>query len=293
MDTDDLLSYASFASMSYNNIITETDISEYGFPSSISSVLKISRIEVCETIKCEQMVEEQTDVVGWLFEDNVRSELICVFRGSDSIKDFVSNLHFLPVDFSVGMDYCGKVHKGFLDYYNKVKRAGVIELLLRKYRELKGATSGTVRLSFVGHSLGGVVVLCALEFFLAHGKEEGVHKDDVRCITFGAPALGDTQLRKSVLQHTPNIHRVVYAHDIVPRLPLYQHVADPIMIYDNDELHHKKGDNLWATTSRVGLLKCVEHHNMRWYIHGIRRGDFKIQNSIETRHKFRCRSMVI
>jgi hypothetical protein len=263
-DMDDLVPYACLANLSYANDITLSNLSEIGF-NDIG--IKISKIEVLQQ-------GNRSEVVGWVFEILPKREVICVFRGTDSINDCVQhNLQILPIDYAINGTYCGKVHQGFLHYYTKIRAVGIINMLNKAHaRMVMSNTSCQTppQFTFVGHSLGGVVVLCALEFFEEIESDQDAAKR-IKCVTFGAPALGDKALKQYVNKRIPDIKRLVYSNDIVPNLPsvFHQHVVDPIVIDAHDDsIPHTK--SIFCER----FLRGVEHHNIKRYIEGIRRGSF-------------------
>jgi predicted lipase len=180
-------------------------------------------------------------------------ELIISFRGTDSVQDAIANVNLLPVNF-----YCGgRVHMGYMNYYERL-RLDVLSYIL--YHITINDITG---ISFVGHSLGASVLLCALEV----AYMINIHNIKLKCYTFGAPAIGNAEFNDKFSKRIKDVWRVVYDSDIVPKLPnTYDHLGLPIVLKHNDLLPpHKSRNNAYHK------LKCIEHHNMDYYLKGIRR----------------------
>lgn len=187
----------------------------------------------------------------WIFQEG--KEMIVSFRGTDSLGDAMTNVNFIPVDFTIGEERCGRVHQGYYDYYKRLK--GHVFKCIDDHVKEHGAAA---ELSFVGHSLGGCVVLCALE--ASYKYEE--NKENISVYTFGAPAVGNQHFRDKVISRIGSLTRVIYDSDIVPHLPLNLinvHVSEPLVIKDGI------ASEAWRPT-----LKCVDHHNMENYITGLK-----------------------
>jgi hypothetical protein len=150
--------------------------------------------------------------------------IFIVFRGTDSITDWMRNLAFLSNDSKFGS---GKVHRGIKSHLDNV----ATEVREELSSWLNSSSSTPVRLYIGGHSLGGA---CASLFFdrLCH-----VYKDDdkvklIRGYTFGAPRVGDEEFAKSIASHAPFgvLERISCGADAVPRVPSvfmgYHHVGN-------------------------------------------------------------------
>ena len=123
------------------------------------------------------------------------SMLVLAFRGTEinpqDIKaDLKAQLHPLEGD--------EKVHKGFLDAFNAVRKD-----ILTDLEKIEGPP-----LYITGHSLGGALAVVATRILGSdsHGA----------CYTFGGPRVGNLSTAEQI--KTP-IYRVVNSADIVPRLP--------------------------------------------------------------------------
>lgn len=127
---------------------------------------------------------------------------IVVFRGTQQIKDWITNFDSATVDVTSCREdsntVVGKVHRGFNRAYSSVHEQ--IKTLLEGDEDLP--------LYITGHSLGGA--LATLATWHMPGEKLAA------CYTFGAPRVGDTGLLKHY--RTP-IYRIVNGADPVPLVP--------------------------------------------------------------------------
>lgn len=138
-------------------------------------------------------------------------DVVVAFRGSSSLRDWITNAQFLTtalLDVSNGAVCVRRVHSGFLAAFESV----AVDLT-RAVREAL-QENPDARLHITGHSLGGALaLLCGLEF-----SNQGLQPDSV--VTFGAPRVGNKafarMFNKIVGDHTIN---VVNEGDPVPLLP--------------------------------------------------------------------------
>ena len=141
-------------------------------------------------------------------------KMLIVFRGSDSLKDWVTNARFkkrvLPYDV---MNSRIRVHSGFIEAYH----------LIRDFIHAHIETHKPEEVIVTGHSLGGALaILCALDI---------EYNFDVKpkCIVFGCPRVGNLHFKRSFNRRIPDLTRVVNGCDIVTRIPsifmLYFHAG--------------------------------------------------------------------
>lgn len=229
----ELLKYAVAAKLAYNNKITESYMGRY---TRYGIVLEPLHFINKDHAQC------------WVMRDD--RELIVSFRGTDSVQDALSNVNIWPINF-----YCGgKVHMGYMNYYERL-RLDILSYILYHI-----AFSNISNITFVGHSLGASVLLCALEV----SYMLNVHNVPLNCYTFGAPPIGNKEFAANFNNRIKNVWRVVYDSDIVPRVPnLYNHIGTPLILKHDDIVLPKK---------KQVYIKCIEHHNMEFYLKGIKRG---------------------
>lgn len=148
----------------------------------------------------------ETDTQGFVAvkkpADDDPGMAVVAFRGTQEIKDWITNLDSATVDVtsrqSSSNAVLGKVHKGFDKAFKSVESQ--INDLLEGDENLP--------LYISGHSLGGALATLAT-WYLPGTKLAA-------CYTFGAPRAGDTGLRNRY--RTP-IYRIVNGADPVPFVP--------------------------------------------------------------------------
>lgn len=119
---------------------------------------------------------------------------VLVFRGTHDLRDWLSNLNALPVDWPDG----GRVHRGFVEALDQVWESVVVAL--------KETASNAGSILYTGHSLGGALAILA-----------AARRPPSALYTYGAPRVGDTAFGLT-LQQVP-FHRLVNDRDLVPSLP--------------------------------------------------------------------------
>ena len=151
--------------------------------------------------------------------------VIIAFRGTDSIRDWITDADFWRTQFSIraGEDMA-EVHSGFLAAFDSI--------LPKLTEHLNEIVVGTRTVFITGHSLGGALaILCALEMQRRNFNVAQVY-------TFGQPRVGNAAFKRlydAVLGD--RTFRVVYQEDIVPRVPhlpsfmdFYRHCGQEVFI---------------------------------------------------------------
>ena len=99
------------------------------------------------------------------------------------------------------------VHRGFRDYADSALSGGVKEYLLE---ELEKNPAETVYIT--GHSLGGAVALMTAVRLC----DAGVNTDQIKVVTFGAPALGNRNFADAY-QDKINLRRIEISGDVIKK----------------------------------------------------------------------------
>ncbi|KJZ74692.1 hypothetical protein HIM_05809 [Hirsutella minnesotensis 3608] len=162
-------------------------------------------IQVLESFK-----NAPTDTNGWIAKDPKSNEIIVAFRGSNTLKNFGTDLTFVPVEYkSIGVEGCQgcQVHKGFLDSWNSVADQ-VMGTVKKQMEENKGA-----RLTVTGHSLGGAIASLATMSMIGSGM-------NVEVVTYGQPRTGNKAYADFVDSKAPEFRRVTHSNDGVPQIAL-------------------------------------------------------------------------
>ena len=135
--------------------------------------------------------------------------IVIAFRGSQEIKDWMTNARFLMEDLCWTNGHgVAAVHAGFLKAIESV-----IGEVTHQARNLITAFPG-VPVYLCGHSLGGALaLLCALDFKRQHLRLDGV-------FTFGAPRVGNKSFAEIYNQSLKDItFNFVAEGDPVPLVP--------------------------------------------------------------------------
>ena len=130
------------------------------------------------------------------------------FRGTEKkVEDWLTDANAVPKTFKANSkdEEEIKVHKGFYDGYNLVKK-DIDSLLTDAMEQL--TNPGNCRIFLTGHSLGGALAMVT--------TREMFPDIDGACYNFGAPRVGNYAYFDSL--KTP-VYRVVNSSDIVPRVP--------------------------------------------------------------------------
>jgi predicted lipase len=155
------------------------------------------------------------------------SEIIIVFRGSDSSKDWSTNLDTRQqrrefdqriikgeivtqrekvYPYSTKNESGSLMHSGFVTAYVSVRDE------IHNYIK----NSNLSRVTVTGHSLGGALAtLCAVDIQYNFNNQ----LSSIESYTFGAPKVGNDRFCKSYNQRVPKSYRFVYGMDIVAALP--------------------------------------------------------------------------
>lgn len=168
------------------------------------------------------------------------SDLYVTFRGCKDVREFIKCIDATLVRPTSKMDV--KIKKAFWETYNEMKDE--LEYLISS-DDMKDINN----VIFTGHSKGGAIAQIA-STMLDTEQFTGKNK---RCITFGAPYVGDKGFQE-LMKHTTDEHkRVVAAGDIIPLAKLHK-----------DLVHN--GETLLLQTTVKSPLNCVDHHSCQNYI---------------------------
>lgn len=157
--------------------------------------------ELCEAV----YHESHGEVAG--IEYTVTGNIVC-FRGTDEVRDWVTNIRFLPW-WNKGIGWCPA---GYL----KTSYLILIEVLTQLAKEGIPASE----LVLTGHSLGGAMAMLSG----AKLKHAGIPPREI--VTFGAPKCGRLKLLDEV-----TVTQYRNGKDIVPSLPpLMRRHKKPVQI---------------------------------------------------------------
>ncbi|KAK3378430.1 Alpha/Beta hydrolase protein [Podospora didyma] len=145
------------------------------------------------------------DSRGLIAIDRTISSIIISFRGSRSIRNWITDFIFtqVPCDLVFGC----LVHTGFLAAWNEISP----QVLAGAKAAVKANPSYKVIVT--GHSLGGAVGTLATAYL----RKAGIPVAEL--ITFGSPRVGNSAFAKFVTDQPGAEYRLTHAEDPVPRLP--------------------------------------------------------------------------
>lgn len=141
---------------------------------------------------------------------------LVVFPGTNEIKDWLSNLDSVPVEWDPNNKNAGHIHKGFADALDHVWNDFFKDRLWSNIKEYVSQIQHP--LFYTGHSLGGALATLA-----------AIHQTPQAVYTFGAPRVV-TETFKTYHPSFP-LYRVVNHLDMVPTVPpekplLFTHLGD-------------------------------------------------------------------
>ncbi|KAH9904714.1 alpha/beta-hydrolase [Xylariomycetidae sp. FL2044] len=145
-----------------------------------------------------------TDLQGFVSTDDTNQLIVVSFKGSHSIRNWITDFVFLQVGCDV-VDGC-LVHLGFLTGYEEVAEALLAGLATA------AAANPSYAIVFTGHSLGGAVGTIAAAYARAAGYA-------VDLVTFGSPRVGNKAFVEFVTDQAGAERRVTHLSDPVPKLP--------------------------------------------------------------------------
>ncbi|KAK8066310.1 hypothetical protein PG997_013057 [Apiospora hydei] len=164
-----------------------------------------------------------TDIQGFLSTDPKNKVIVLSFRGSHSIRNWITNFVFLQ-------EPCGLVggcllHAGFAGAYKEVAEP------LRTALAAATKANPDYKIVFTGHSLGAAIATVAAAYERAAG-----HAIDL--YTYGSPRVGNRAFVDFVTKQAGLEYRVTHLADPVPRLPPifanYRHTSPEYWLSDGE-----------------------------------------------------------
>ena len=162
------------------------------------------------------------DTHGYIGYTESKKSIYVVFRGSESIKNWVSNLDAVLTDYPKcsGCD----VHEGFYkaEQHSINNILSEVKILKEKYPSFE--------IVVTGHSLGAALATLASVDI----KEAGL--EPVYVYTFGSPRVGDTKFAEWYTESMTNAHRITHHKDMVVHSPMHErftHVGNELYEEDN------------------------------------------------------------
>jgi len=139
------------------------------------------------------------------------NSITIAFRGSVSIRNWITDAEFERVTLIAGDGTCSKVHKGFNAAWNSI--------LVPLFAALRPSRKP---IFVTGHSLGGALAILAALALERNGFLVA------QVYTFGQPRVGNGDFMRRYNAALGDItYRVVYQEDIVARIPHLPSFRDP------------------------------------------------------------------
>ncbi|KAL0080618.1 lipase [Phycomyces blakesleeanus] len=152
---------------------------------------------------------EEYDMRGYILRDDNNKVINIVYRGSNSLKNFISDFQTDKIDYPPVRGT--QVHRGFYNSYLDV--ADLVVPVAQQEIELHPDYSFVV----TGHSLGAAVaILSALDLYQ---KDTRFGPDNMRIYTFGGPRVGDPAFAYYTIGTNIPLTRTVHRLDVVPHVP--------------------------------------------------------------------------
>lgn len=182
------------------------------------------------------------------------------FRGTSSWLDVVYDLHTRPVLAHPLIRPNATIHAGFKVKFFSIKNQ--LEDLLKRDMD------NFEKIIITGHSLGGALATIAAPFLA-----ELFPSKSIKCISFGAPRVGNHHFVEWFRDKVETNVRIVNEHDPVPHLPIglsFHHVSDGICIASGSEIYGfpelPVGKRLAWAMENLDLAKVSQSHDLHSYI---------------------------
>lgn len=145
-----------------------------------------------------------TGIAGYVAIDNARKEIVLSVRGSNNIRNWITDFVFTWTSCPFVAD-C-KVHQGFQAAWSEISAAALTAI------NNASAANPDYRVIATGHSLGGAVATLGAVYLRQQGLELDVY-------SYGSPRVGNDKFANYVTTEGPGEYRVTHTDDPVPRLP--------------------------------------------------------------------------
>lgn len=182
------------------------------------------------------------------------------FRGTSSWMDVMHDLDTRPVPADPLLRPNASIHAGFRLKFFSVKKQ-LEDLLIHE----KGKFD---KIIITGHSLGGALATIAAPFLA-----ELFPSKSIKCISFGAPRVGNDHFVEWFREKVQLSVRIVNEHDPVPHLPLglpFHHVSDGLCIVSDSDVYGfpemPVGRRIAWAMEHLDLAQVKPSHDLLTYI---------------------------
>ncbi|CEJ89728.1 hypothetical protein VHEMI05553 [[Torrubiella] hemipterigena] len=145
-----------------------------------------------------------TGIAAYIARDDVRREIVVSVRGSNNIRNFITDVIFKKQSCDLVTDCL--LHTGFATAWGEIKDTvySAIHEGLTLYKDY--------RVVLTGHSLGGAVAILGGAYLRRDGQPVDVY-------TYGAPRVGNDAFANFASNQAGTSFRITHTVDPVPRLP--------------------------------------------------------------------------
>jgi hypothetical protein len=164
---------------------------------------------------------------GFIVREAASGAILLCIRGTQTPREWLHNFTAVPSPFTLVPGF-GLVHLGFERMHRSVRAS------------IQAGLSGIapdVRVTVIGHSLGGAMALLA-----AVDLKRNMSRSEVDVCTVGGPRTGKIDFRRSFNREIPACFRLTNQFDIVPHVPSlvtgWNHTGEEIEVDGNVENAH-------------------------------------------------------
>lgn len=191
-----------------------------------------------------------------------KNTIIFGFAGSNDKEDWVHNFRFRQVDFIANQTCYGKVHVGFLNHYNNLKKTiqeKIEDFMAIQETDNDKDTSLSKQIVFCGHSLGATACALASLNFSYKYKNISVYM-------YGSPKVGNKTFMSNFKEEIPLKFNYIRNEDFVTIMPpFFNYTHLPIKTYLNPDKKRCSFSKRMVEYifKRRSLMK---EHNLDYYI---------------------------
>lgn len=201
--------------------------------------------------RCDYFIDSQDKDIQCLINKEGTNLFVC-FRGTDTIKDWRSNLNLNLID----IENSSKFHEGFYNSWNSVKND-----IKDDIKESFDNHMDIQTVIFTGHSAGVVANLAAYDLHDLIKKE---YNKNIEAVTFGAPKCCNEDFKRDFNKKKINCTRFVLKDDIITQFPVgksYKHLGIPIFM--RSSINEK-------TRCIFNFFGTLDEHNIENYVYEIK-----------------------
>ena len=194
------------------------------------------------------ITETKTKSACYIFYN--KNQIDICFKGTSTFNDICFNFDIYPRIF---INENIRIHNGFLKKYLSMKNNIIKTINFIVHNK----TNKIREISFNGHSSGGAIAnIASLDMSYIYENY------NIKCVTFGAPRVGNKEFMDEYNKRIKNSLRVVNKNDIITYVPLpiiYTHNHKPMIITN----HH----SLISTSPSINIINYFRTvHSISTYI---------------------------